>query len=115
MVTTQASEEKEQCPAHPTNEETTSSARKCGTPGCDLADGHLELCTTQQVTGRRQRGPSVSVLQTGQAKEAETGTERTPALPANHKAKMLTAAEARAQAMSEGLARRPRTRQVTSA
>ena len=86
-----------------TNEETASSARKCGTPGCDLADGHLELCTTQQVTGPRR--PSVSV-QTGQAKEeAKTGAERTPAVPANHKAKVppLTAAEARAQATSEGL------------
>ena len=44
-------------------------------------------------------------VQTGQAKEAETGAERTPALAANHKAKVppLTAAEARAQATSEGL------------
>ena len=51
-VTAQASVEMEQegqdeeqaSAAHPTNEETTtSSARACGTPGCDLADGHLEL------------------------------------------------------------------------
>ena len=83
-VTEQASVEKEQegqdeaqqtSAAHPTNEETTTSlARECGTPGCDLADGHLELCKTQQVTGPRQRRPPVSV-QTGQAKAAEEAEE----------------------------------------
>ena len=49
-------EEQASARAHPTYEEAASSARKCGTPGgCDLADGHLELCKTQQVTGPRQR------------------------------------------------------------
>ena len=115
-VEQQDQDEEQTSAAHPTNEETTSSARECGTPGCDLADGHLELCKTQQVTGPRrqhQGRSSVSVQKTGQAKEAEvieiveveTETERTPAPPANHKAKVppLTAAEARAQAASEGL------------
>ena len=93
-------EEQASARAHPTyEEEVASSARKCGTPGCDLADGHLELCKTQQVTGPRQRGPLVSV-QTGQAKKAET--KKVPPLITP-----LTAAEARAQATSEGLTLQP--------
>ena len=119
-VEQQDQDEEQTSAAHPTNEETTRSARECGTPGCDLADGHLELCKTQQVTGPRR--PSMS-MQTGKAKEAEKAeeveevekveeveeveaeTEQGPAPPANHKAKVppLTAAEARAQATSEGL------------
>ena len=42
-VEQQDQDEEQTSAAHPTNEETTRSARECGTPGCDLADGHLEL------------------------------------------------------------------------
>ena len=68
LLTSASTEDQQASATHPINEETTE--RECGTPGCDLADGHLELCSTQQVTGPRQRRPLVSV-QTGQAKGAE--------------------------------------------
>ena len=37
--------------AHPTDEEsrTVSSVRRCGTPGCALADGHKELCVFERT------------------------------------------------------------------
>ena len=65
------------------NEETNSKpARECGSPGCDLADFHLEACRSQQVTGRRQRQqPRLSVCvqeadeRAGEAEEAEAEAE----------------------------------------
>ena len=89
-------------------EQTASPFRKCGTPGCDLADGHslrtvTSLCKTEQVTGKRQRRASGSM----QEVEGDDGDEEeeTKQGPVNLKAEgtPLTAAEARAQAASEGL------------
>ena len=64
-------EDQQASAAHPTNEETASLARRCRTPGCDLADFHLGPCKTQQVTGPRQRRRGSVSVQKGRAKTAE--------------------------------------------
>ena len=74
MMSEQDQEVEEQASAaHPTDEEsrTVSSVRRCGTPGCALADGHKELCVFERTHVRGQCGcqPSPAAVCYGSGRE----------------------------------------------